>query len=77
MVVLFWIRYVQNGLSLTKLVQISDQLRLTWFNLVQIGSTWFKLVQIGSNQIKLVQTGIRLIIWFKSGKIGSNCFKSD
>ena len=36
----------------------------------QVGSNWFKLVQIGSKKI-------RLIIWFKSDKIGPNGSKLD
>jgi hypothetical protein len=50
---------------LFKLLVICHVLLLTFENSNQI-----KLVQIGSNWIKL-------IIWFKSDKIGSNWIKSD
>ena len=58
MAVLFWIKSVQNGLNLTKLVQIGQKrsrgIRLIiWFQSDKIGQNWFKSVQTGSNQINL------------------------
>ena len=71
-----WIRSVQNGLNLTKSVQIgSKKIRINRIDqMVQIRLNWFKLDQNGSNWITLVQISLN---WFKSDKIGSNWIKSD
>ena len=61
-----WIRSVQNGLNLTKLVQIGSNWfsGSQWFTLVQISLNWFKSDKIGSN-------------WIKSDQVGSNWFKVE